>query len=130
VRLTRASFVSIALIRGATGNGSELLIACDMSFASRRTRSYRTLRWAWGRPWWRADGATARVMDGHAPSSALGADDSEPRLPSPRLRETVRYQMRAGRFVDHSQHGSPRRQVGDRQHQRLSTKPACRLTSK
>src|ERR1700726_5351000 len=36
VRLTRAAFVSIALIRGrATGNGSELLLACDMSFASR-----------------------------------------------------------------------------------------------
>jgi enoyl-CoA hydratase/carnithine racemase len=36
VRLTRAPFVSIALIRGrATGNGSELLLACDMGFASR-----------------------------------------------------------------------------------------------
>src|SRR4030088_3745245 len=36
MRLTRAPFVSIALIRGrATGNGSELLLACDMSFASR-----------------------------------------------------------------------------------------------
>jgi enoyl-CoA hydratase/carnithine racemase len=36
VRLTRAPFVSIALIRGrATGNGSELLLACDMSYASR-----------------------------------------------------------------------------------------------
>ena len=35
-RLTRASVVSIALIRGrATGNGSEITLACDMSFASR-----------------------------------------------------------------------------------------------
>jgi enoyl-CoA hydratase/carnithine racemase len=35
-RLTRAPFVSIALIRGrATGNGSEITLACDMSFASR-----------------------------------------------------------------------------------------------
>jgi enoyl-CoA hydratase/carnithine racemase len=36
VRLTRLPVVSIALIRGrATGNGSELTLACDMSFASR-----------------------------------------------------------------------------------------------
>jgi enoyl-CoA hydratase/carnithine racemase len=36
VRLTRAPFVSIALIRGrATGNGSEIALASDMSFASR-----------------------------------------------------------------------------------------------
>jgi enoyl-CoA hydratase/carnithine racemase len=36
VRLTRAPFVSIAMIRGrATGNGSEVALACDMSFASR-----------------------------------------------------------------------------------------------
>src|SRR6266481_6245985 len=36
VRLTRAPFAAIALIRGrATGNGSELTLACDMSFASR-----------------------------------------------------------------------------------------------
>lgn len=36
VRLTRAPVVSIALIRGrATGNGSEIALACDISFASR-----------------------------------------------------------------------------------------------
>jgi enoyl-CoA hydratase/carnithine racemase len=36
VRLTRAPVASIALMRGrATGNGSEITLACDMSFASR-----------------------------------------------------------------------------------------------
>ena len=36
MRLTRLPVVSIALIRGrATGNGSEITLACDLSFASR-----------------------------------------------------------------------------------------------
>ena len=36
VRLTRAPVVTIAAIRGrATGNGSEITLACDMAFASR-----------------------------------------------------------------------------------------------
>jgi enoyl-CoA hydratase/carnithine racemase len=36
VRLTRAPVASVALIRGrATGNGSEITLACDMSFVSR-----------------------------------------------------------------------------------------------
>jgi enoyl-CoA hydratase/carnithine racemase len=35
VRLTRAPVASIALVRGrATGNGSEIILACDMTFAS------------------------------------------------------------------------------------------------
>src|ERR1700761_3764925 len=36
VRLTRAPVASIAVIRGrATGNGSEILLSCDMAFASK-----------------------------------------------------------------------------------------------
>jgi len=36
VRLTRAPVASIALVRGrATGNGSEILLSCDMAFASK-----------------------------------------------------------------------------------------------
>ncbi len=49
VRLTRAPFVSIALIRGrATGNGSELALACDMSFASREHALLSQWEVAWG----------------------------------------------------------------------------------
>ena len=45
VRLTRLPVVSIALIRGrATGNGSEITLACDMSFASRE----KTIHFAMG----------------------------------------------------------------------------------
>ena len=48
VRLTHAPVVSIALIRGrATGNGSEIALACDMSFASREKRFYPSGKWAW-----------------------------------------------------------------------------------
>jgi enoyl-CoA hydratase/carnithine racemase len=48
VRLTRAAFVSIALIRGrATGNGSEIALACDMSFASRE----KAVLSQWEAPW-------------------------------------------------------------------------------
>ena len=39
-RLTRLPVASIALIRGrATGNGSEITLACDMSFASSRRKA-------------------------------------------------------------------------------------------
>jgi len=47
VRLSRVPVVSIATIRGrATGNGSELALACDMTFASREKRSCRSGKWA------------------------------------------------------------------------------------
>src|SRR5246500_1221048 len=43
VRLSRAPVVSIALIRGrATGNGSEIALACDMRFASGEKASCRS----------------------------------------------------------------------------------------
>jgi enoyl-CoA hydratase/carnithine racemase len=48
-RLTRLPVASIALIRGrATGNGSEITLACDMSFASREKAITSQWRWAWG----------------------------------------------------------------------------------
>src|SRR5258708_22302691 len=46
VRLTRAAFVSIALIRGrATGNGSEIALACDRSEERRGGKECRS-RWS------------------------------------------------------------------------------------
>jgi len=60
VRLQRVPVVSIALIRGrATGNGSELTLACDMSFASREKT--RLSQWEVGRHgrWRRPYGAAA-----------------------------------------------------------------------
>lgn len=46
-RLTRLPVASIALIRGrATGNGSEITLACDVSFASRERPSSRNGRLA------------------------------------------------------------------------------------
>ena len=48
VRLTKSPVVSIAKIRGRVrGVGSEFVLACDMRFASRETRSW--LKSKWGR---------------------------------------------------------------------------------
>ncbi|HEX4011134.1 MAG TPA: enoyl-CoA hydratase/isomerase family protein [Solirubrobacteraceae bacterium] len=78
VRLTRAPFVSIALIRGrATGNGSELALACDMSFASREHAVLS--QWEVGVGFVAGGGPMARlprVMGrGRALEVLLGADD-------------------------------------------------------
>lgn len=55
VRLPRAPVASIALIRGrGTGNGSEIVLACDMAFASRRRLSSPSGRSASG--WLRGAG--------------------------------------------------------------------------
>jgi enoyl-CoA hydratase/carnithine racemase len=49
-RLTRLPVASIALIRGrATGNGSEVLLACDMTFASREKTIIS--QWKWASEW-------------------------------------------------------------------------------
>jgi len=78
VRLPRAPVVSIAKIRGrATGNGSELALACDMSFASRE----KTLlsQWEVGIGMVAGGGPMARlprlIGRGRAMEVLLGSDD-------------------------------------------------------
>src|SRR3954462_11664264 len=78
VRLTRAPVASIALIRGrATGNGSGLAPACDMSFASREKAVLS--QWEVGAGLVAGGGPTARLPRlmgrGRALEVLLGADD-------------------------------------------------------
>ena len=77
-RLPRAPVVSIALIRGrATGNGSELALACDMSFASREKAILS--QWEVGVGLVPGGGPMARLPRlmgrGRALEVLLGADD-------------------------------------------------------
>src|SRR2546421_7633243 len=78
VRLTRAPFVSMALIRGrATGVGSELALACDMRFASRDKAILS--QWEVGAGLVPGGGPMARLPRlmgrGRALEVLLGADD-------------------------------------------------------
>jgi enoyl-CoA hydratase/carnithine racemase len=78
VRLSRASVVSIALIRGrATGVGSELALACDMRFASREKAILS--QWEVGAGIVPGGGPMARLPRlmgrGRALEVLLGADD-------------------------------------------------------
>jgi enoyl-CoA hydratase/carnithine racemase len=78
VRLTRAAVVSIALIRGrATGNGSELALACDMSFMSREKAVLS--QWEVGAGLVAGGGPMARLPRlmgrGRALEVVLGSDD-------------------------------------------------------
>jgi enoyl-CoA hydratase/carnithine racemase len=78
VRLARASVVSIALIRGrATGNGSEIALACDMRFASREKAILS--QWEVGVGLVAGGGPMARLPRlmgrGRALEVLLGADD-------------------------------------------------------
>lgn len=78
VRLSRASVVSIAVIRGrATGVGSELALACDMRFASREKAILS--QWEVGAGLVPGGGPMARLPRltgrGRALEVLLGADD-------------------------------------------------------
>jgi enoyl-CoA hydratase/carnithine racemase len=78
VRLTRAPVVSIASIRGrATGNGSELALACDMTFVSREKAVLS--QWEVGVGMVAGGGPMARlpllIGRGRALEVLLGSDD-------------------------------------------------------
>jgi enoyl-CoA hydratase/carnithine racemase len=78
VRLTRAPFVSIAMIRGrATGNGGELALACDMTFGSSEKAIFS--QWEVGAGLVPGGGPMARLPRVMGRSRALevllGADD-------------------------------------------------------
>src|ERR1700676_779816 len=78
VRITHMPVVSIALIRGrATGNGSEIALACDMSFASREKAVLS--QWEVGAGLVPGGGPMARlprlIGRGRALEVLLGADD-------------------------------------------------------
>jgi len=78
VRLPRAPVVSIAMIRGrATGNGSELALACDMTFASREKALLS--QWEVGIGMVAGGGPMARlprqIGRGRAMEILLGSDD-------------------------------------------------------
>jgi len=78
VRLTRLPVASIALIRGrATGNGSEITLSCDMSFASREKAIIS--QWEVGVGMVAGGGPMARlprlIGRGRALEVLLGADD-------------------------------------------------------
>ena len=133
VRLTRAPFVSIALIRGrATGNGSELALACDMSFASREKALLSHFEVGVGVvPGGGPMARLPRIMGrGRALEVLLGADDIRAddaerlgyvnrALPDAELDGFRRRARHPDRLV---------RQVGDRQHQapRQRGQPAAR----
>ena len=122
VRLTRVPVASIALIRGrATGNGSEITLACDMSFASREKAIIS--QWEVGVGMVAGGGPMARLPGTHRPKprarGALELGRHQGRAGRGiRLRES-RPARRRSRRVRRGARDADRqvRQMGDRQHQ-------------
>jgi Enoyl-CoA hydratase/isomerase len=106
-RLTRLPVVSIALIRGrATGNGSEITLACDMSFASRERAILSQWEVGVGRPKPCSRGA----LELRGPPGRAGR--------GLRLRESRLARCRPGRVRGRARDPDRRvRQMGNRQHQ-------------
>jgi enoyl-CoA hydratase/carnithine racemase len=132
-RLTRAPVASIALIRGrATGNGSELALACDMSFASREKAVLS--QWEVGAGLVAGGGPTARlprlIGRNRALEVLLGSDD----IGAERA-EAYGYVNRAlpdadlARSSTRSRPGSPGSTGGRSPTPSASSTPACRRTS-
>ena len=122
VRLTRLPVASIALIRGrATGNGSEITLACDMSFASREKAIIS--QWEVGVGMVAGGGPTARLPQligrNRALEVLLSSEDIRARTSrSIWLRESRPAGCRAGRVCRSARDPHRQvRQVGDRQHQ-------------
>ena len=122
VRLTRLPVASIALIRGrATGNGSEITLACDMSFASREKAIIS--QWEVGVGMVAGGGPMARLPQLIGRNRALevllelGRHQGRPGR-GLRLRESRPARRRAG-CVRRGARDPDRqvRQMGDRQHQ-------------
>ena len=122
VRLTRLPVVSIALIRGrATGNGSEITLSCDMSFASREKAILS--QWEVGVGMVAGGGPMARLPRLIGRNRALevllelGRYQGRPGR-GLRLREPRLARRRARRLRRGARHPDRRiRQVGDRQHE-------------
>ena len=132
-RLTRLPVASIALIRGrATGNGSEITLACDMSFASREKTIIS--QWEVGVGMVAGGGPMARLprligrnraLEVLSSSEDIRADQAEAYRCINRALPTPSWM----RSLKRSRPGSPSSTNGRSLRPSASSTPACRRTS-